>query len=87
MEDNSQLNLLELSKKVTTLLVLLHGLRISKIVTFDITLITMSNDTCIFYPSELLKHHQHGRPRQIYLQKIQKFKTMPNGCYQGIPKT
>ena len=29
IEDNSQLNLLELSKKVTTLLVLLHGLRIS----------------------------------------------------------
>ena len=41
MEDNSQLNLLELSKKVTT---------------FDVTFITMSNDTCIFYPSELLKH-------------------------------
>ena len=47
-EDNSQLNLLELSKKVTTLLVLLHGLRISTIATFDVTLITMSNDTCIF---------------------------------------
>ena len=51
-EDNSQLNLLELSKKVTTLPVLLHGLRISTFVTFDVTLITMSNDTCIFYPSE-----------------------------------
>ena len=48
IEDNSQLNLLELSKKVTTLLVLLHGHRISTIATFDINLITMSNDTCIF---------------------------------------
>ena len=72
IEDNSQLNLLELSKKVTTLLVLLHGLRKSKIVTFYITLITMSNDTCIFYPSELLKHHQHGHPRHKFIYK--KFK-------------
>ena len=57
IEDNSQLNLLELSKKVTTLLALLHRLRISMIATFDVNLITMSNDTCISYPSELLKHH------------------------------
>ena len=55
IEDNSQLNLLEFSKKVTTLLVLLHGLRIS---------------TCISYPSELLKHDRQGRPRENYLQKI-----------------
>ena len=52
IKHNCQLNLLELSKKVTTLLILLHGLRISTITTFDVTLITMSNDTCIFYPSE-----------------------------------
>ena len=71
-EDNSQLNLLELSKKVTTLLVLLHGLRISTIATFDVTLITMSNDTCIFYPSELLKHDRQGRPRDKFIYK--KFK-------------
>ena len=54
IEDNFQLNLLEL--KVTTLLVLLHGLRISTIATVDVNLITMSNDTCIFHPSVLLKH-------------------------------
>ena len=48
IEDNSKLNLLELSKKVTTLLALLHGLRISTIATFDVNLITASNDTCIF---------------------------------------
>ena len=53
IEDNSQLNLLELSKKKTTLLVLLHGLRISTITTFGVNRIFMSN---IFYPSELLKH-------------------------------
>ena len=53
IEDNSHLNLLELSKKVTTLLVLLHELRISTITTFGVNRIFMSN---IFYPSELLKH-------------------------------
>ena len=31
-------------REVTTLLVLLHGLRISTIATFDVTLSTMSND-------------------------------------------
>ena len=72
IEDNSQLNLLELSKKVTTLLVLLHGLRISTIATFYVTLITLSNDTCIFYPSELLKHDRQGRPRDKFIYK--KFK-------------
>ena len=81
IENNSQLNLLELSKKVTTLLVLLHGLRISTIPTFDINLITMSNDKCIFYLSEHLKHDQQGRLRENYLQKIQKLDTMPHGCY------
>ena len=45
IEDSSQIDLLGLSNKVTTLLVLLHGLRISTIATFDINLITMSNDT------------------------------------------
>ena len=66
-EDNSQLNLLEISKKVTTLLVLLH--RISTIATFDISLITMSNDTCIFYPYELLKHDRQGKPRDKTIYK------------------
>ena len=69
IEDNSQLNLLELSKKVTTLLVLLHGLRISPTTTFDVNLITMSNDTCIFYPSELLKYDRQGRPRDKFIYK------------------
>ena len=68
-EDNSQLNLLEVAKKVTTLLVLLHGLRISTIATFDVNLITMSNDTCIFYPSELLKHDRQERPRDKIIYK------------------
>ena len=69
IEDNFQLNLLELSKKVTTLLVLLHGLRISTIATFDINLISMSSDTCIFYPSELPKHGWQGRPRDKIIYK------------------
>ena len=43
-EDNSQLHLLELYKNISTILVLLHGLRINLIATFDINLITMSND-------------------------------------------
>ena len=47
IEDSSQLDLLGLSKKVTTLLVLLHGLRISTVATFDIKLMTMSNDTSL----------------------------------------
>ena len=66
-EDNSQLNLLEISKKVTTLLVLLH--RISTIATFDISLITMSNDTCIFYLYELLKRDRQGKPRDKTIYK------------------
>ena len=69
IDDNSQLNFLELSKTVTTLLVLLHGLRISTIATSDINLITMSNNTCIFYPSELLKHGRQGRPRDKIIYK------------------
>ena len=73
IEDNSQLNLLELSKKVTTLLVLLCRLRISTIVTFDVTLITMSNDTCIFYPSELLKHDRQGINLSTKNSKIQNY--------------
>ena len=78
IEDNSQLNLLELSKKVTTFLVLSHGLRISTIATFDITLITMSNDTCIFYPSELLKHDRQGRSRdKIIYKKFENSKLCP----------
>ena len=81
-EDNSQLNLSELSKKVITLLVLLHGLRISTIATFDVNLITVSNDTGIFYPSELLKHDQQGRPRDKFIyKKFKKYKTMLNDCY------
>ena len=51
------------------MLVLLHGLRISTIATFDVTLITMSNDMCIFYPSELLKHDRQGRPRDEFIYK------------------
>ena len=50
IEHNFQLNLLELFKKVTTLLALLHGLRISTIATFDINLISMSNDNMYFLP-------------------------------------
>ena len=56
-----KLNLLELSKKVTTLLV--HELRINTFATLYIDLITISNDTYIFYPSELLRHERQGRPR------------------------
>ena len=78
IEDNSKLNLLELFKKVTTLLVLLHGLRISTIVIIDINLITMSNDLCIFYPSELLKYDRQGRPRdKIIYKKIENSKLCP----------
>ena len=64
------INLLELARKIKTLLVLLHGFRISTIATFDINLITMSNDTCLFYPSELLKQDQQGRPKDKFLYKI-----------------
>ena len=56
VKGNCQINLLELSRKVRTLLELLHGLRITTIATFDISLITMSNDTCVLYPYDLLKH-------------------------------
>ena len=49
--------------------VLLHGVRISTIATFDVNLITMSNDTCTFHPSELLKHDQQGRPRDKFIYK------------------
>ena len=71
IEDNFQLDLLELSKKLTTLLPLLHGLlyRISTTATFDVNLITMSNETCIFYPSELLNHDRQGRPRDKFIYK------------------
>ena len=41
IENNSQLNLLELSKKVTLLVLLQHGLRISTIAAFDVNLITV----------------------------------------------
>ena len=51
------------------MLLLLHGSRISTIATFDISLITMSNDTCIFYPSALLKHDQQRRPRDKIIYK------------------
>ena len=44
------------------MLVLLHGVRLNTISRFDIKLITMSNDMCIFYPSDLLKHDLQGRP-------------------------
>ena len=63
------LNLLELSKKVTKLLVLLHGLRISTLATFDINQISMSNDTCNFYPSEPLKLDRQVRPRDKIIYK------------------
>ena len=69
IEDDSHLNLLEFTKKITILLVLLHGLRISTIATFGINLITMSNGTCISYPSELLKHDRQGRPRDKNIYK------------------
>ena len=29
----------------------------------------MSNDTCIFYPSELLKYDRQGRPRDKFIYK------------------
>ena len=89
MEDNSQLNLLELSKNVTTLLVLLHGLRICTIATFDINLITMSNDTCTFYPSELLTHDRQGRPRDKFIyKKLKNSKLCPMAATKEyIPKT
>ena len=64
IEDNSQVNLLHLFKKITTLLVLFHGLRISIIATFDFGLITRSYDMCVLYPSKLLKQDQQGRLRE-----------------------
>lgn len=65
-------NIVTIFKNVTTLLELLHGLRISTIVTFDINLIMMSNDMCIFYQSELLKHDRQGRTRDKTIYKILK---------------
>ena len=64
IEDNSQVNLLHLSKKITTLLVLFHGLRISVIATFDLGLITRPYGMCVLYPSKLLKQDQQGRLRE-----------------------
>ena len=51
------------------MLVLLHGLRINTIATLDVNLITVSNETCIFYPPELLKHGRQGRPRDEFIYK------------------
>ena len=51
------------------MLVLLHGLRINTIATLDVNLITVSNETCIFYPPELLKHDRQGRPRDKFIYK------------------
>ena len=51
------------------MLALLHGLGISTTATFDVNLITISNDTCIFYPSELLKHDREARPRDKFIYK------------------
>ena len=60
------------------MLVLVHGLRISTIATFGINLITMSNDRCIFYPSELLKYDWQGRPRDnIIYKKFENSKLCP----------
>ena len=39
------------------------------LLTFGINLITMLDGTCIFYPSERLKHDQHGRPRDKFIYK------------------
>ena len=64
---NFQVNLLHISKKVTTLLVLLHGLRISTIATSDINLVTLPHDMCSFYPSKLLKQDQQGRSREKFI--------------------
>ena len=69
IENNSLLNLLELSKKIIALLVLLHGLRISTIGTFDMNLINILNDTCICYACEPLKLDQQGRPRDEIIYK------------------
>ena len=78
IDNNSQLDLLVLSRKVTSVLVLFYGLRISTFTTFDVNLITMSKDTCIFYPSELLKKDRQGRPRdKIIYQKFGNSKLCP----------
>lgn len=62
--DNSQLNLLELPQKVTTLLaLLLYKLRISATALFDINSITKSNDMFIFYTSDLVRCERRERPR------------------------
>ena len=47
---------------VTRLLVLLHGLRISPIATFDINFNHHVKLHVFFYPSELQKHDQERRP-------------------------
>ena len=39
------------------------------LLTFGINLITMLDGTCIFYPSERLKHDQQGRPRDKFIYK------------------
>ena len=54
---------------------LLHGVRISTSATFDINLMTMSNNKCIFYPSELLRYDRQGKPReQIICNKSENLK-------------
>ena len=60
IEDNSQVNLLHLSKKITTLLVLFHGLRISIIATFDLGLITRPYDMCVCTHLNSLKKTNKG---------------------------
>ena len=43
----------------------------------SINLITMSNDICFFYPSELLRHDRQGRLRNKFFYKKWKFRIMP----------
>ena len=70
--DNSQLNLLELPQKVTTLLaLLLYELRISATALLDINSIAKSNDMCIFYTSDLVRCERRERPR--YKRSYKKF--------------
>ena len=85
--DNSQLNLSELSKKVTVLFVLLHGVKISAIVTLSINLITMLNSMRIFYPSDVLSHDREGRPRDKFIyKKIENSKLCQMDATNEYPK-
>ena len=60
--DNESMPMLDLSMKVATLMMLRTGRRRNSIDSFDFNNMHLSSDTCIFYPTCLLKHHRPGQP-------------------------